>query len=638
MSENNNVGILSEEPTENLVISLDTIKSFDGNLFINNVEKLVDEGFKDYRTISIEGHEKKYCKEERQALLDEICKLQRKDKKKQMIRNMKNIRKITMAALVAFSVVIACGCTKSDDPNNGGGGNNGGGNGGGTYNGHEYVDLGLPSGTLWAICNVGANSPEEYGDYFAWGETEPKNVYSWETYKWCNAHGLTKYCTNSNYGYIGFTDNLILLQPKDDAAMVHWGSGWCVPSVGQCMELVENTTTTTITINGIKGTLFTAANGNTLFIPGSGEWQGDGVEGCGDGFGCWASAIDVEKPTGAWALGGSVFVNRIGVVTVHGEGGDWGAGRSLGLPIRPVVAGSASSEVRVTTYDPQDVCPASAVCGGEVFALDVETLTELGVCWSTELNPTAEDSHFSTSNCQSPFTCTINGLEPNTEYHVRAYASDGSRYYYGEDKSFATESYEVHGYVDLGLPSGILWATSNVGAVVPEEYGDYFAWGEIRPKADYSWDSYQYCIEERWQLTKYCNDADYGYNGFTDDLTELLPYDDAATINCGMEWRMPTDEDWIELYENTTIDKNAIQNGVKGWLFTALNGNTLFLPAAGLRDGFEIWGVNEKPIYWSSSLYMDESPDHAVYIGDVDIIDIGNRKYGLSVRPVRSSR
>ena len=79
MSENNDVGILSEEPTGNLVISLDTIKSFDGNLFINNVEKLVDEGFKDCRTISIDGYEKKYCKEERQALLDEICKLQRQE-------------------------------------------------------------------------------------------------------------------------------------------------------------------------------------------------------------------------------------------------------------------------------------------------------------------------------------------------------------------------------------------------------------------------------------------------------------------------------------------------------------------------------------------------------------------------------
>ena len=74
--------------------------------------------------------------------------------------------------------------------------------------GHEYVDLGLPSGTLWATCNVGADTPEGYGDYFAWGETEPKEVYSWETYKWCNGdeYSMTKYCTNSQYGYNGFTD------------------------------------------------------------------------------------------------------------------------------------------------------------------------------------------------------------------------------------------------------------------------------------------------------------------------------------------------------------------------------------------------------------------------------------------------
>ena len=86
--------------------------------------------------------------------------------------------------------------------------------------GHDYVDLGLPSGTLWATCNVGASSPEEYGDYFAWGETETKEDYGWNTYKWCEGieFQLTKYCYDSSYGYNGFTDYKRELDLEDDAA------------------------------------------------------------------------------------------------------------------------------------------------------------------------------------------------------------------------------------------------------------------------------------------------------------------------------------------------------------------------------------------------------------------------------------
>ncbi len=115
-------------------------------------------------------------------------------------------------------------------------------------NGHKYVDLGLPSGTLWATCNVGASSPEEYGDYFAWGETKPQadNAYSWASYKWSNGGtsssnpNLTKYCKQSSYGYNGFTDTLTELESADDAATVNWGSDWQMPSETQQAELRNN--------------------------------------------------------------------------------------------------------------------------------------------------------------------------------------------------------------------------------------------------------------------------------------------------------------------------------------------------------------------------------------------------------------
>ena len=135
---------------------------------------------------------------------------------------------------------------------------------------HEWVDLGLPSGTLWATMNVGAKVPEEYGDYFAWGETAPKQVYSWSTYKWCNGsqNTITKYCTNSDYGMV---DNKTELDPEDDAAYANWGPSWRMPSQEQCMELCVSCTWQQTTMNGVNGQLVTGPNGHSMFFPAAGE-------------------------------------------------------------------------------------------------------------------------------------------------------------------------------------------------------------------------------------------------------------------------------------------------------------------------------------------------------------------------------
>ena len=181
--------------------------------------------------------------------------------------------------------------------------------------------------------------------------------------------------------------------------------------------------------------------------------------------------------------------------------------------------------------------------------------------------------------------------------------------------------------------------TCNVGANSPEEYGDYFAWGETQPKDTYNWSTYQYCMGNSNTLTKYCTDASYGYNGFTDNLTTLLPEDDAATANWGSDWRMPTQEEWQELYDNTTVTWTT-QNGVNGRLFTASNGNSLFLPAAGYRYDSNLYDAGSWGNFWSSSLYT-VSPYSAwyFYFGSVDC-DMYNddRSCGQSVRGVRSSR
>lgn len=169
-----------------------------------------------------------------------------------------------------------------------------------TPDGHEYVDLGLPSGTLWATCNIGANSPEEYGDYFAWGEIQPKTVYNWNTYKYCNGDSfkLTKYCNKSNYGNNGFTDNLTTLEPSDDAATANWGSDWCMPTEEQWDELGENTTNMWTKQNGVAGRLFTSKqNGQILFLPATGHHEDGGLINVGLFGVYWASSLSTDYPS-----------------------------------------------------------------------------------------------------------------------------------------------------------------------------------------------------------------------------------------------------------------------------------------------------------------------------------------------------
>lgn len=206
---------------------------------------------------------------------------------------MKQILKIMAVAMMTVTTVTFLGCDKEDNTNNGSG----------TTQptpapnpepqpATGWVDLGLPSGLLWAECNVGATIPEGYGDYFAWGETTTKSVFDWSTYAYCTVDGggdldeLTKYNTSTTYGPI---DNLTTLEASDDAATANMGNGARTPTKEEWQELIDNTTAVWTSQNGVSGRKFTATNGNSIFLPAAG-YHKDSESYFLDNYGYYASA------------------------------------------------------------------------------------------------------------------------------------------------------------------------------------------------------------------------------------------------------------------------------------------------------------------------------------------------------------
>ena len=133
--------------------------------------------------------------------------------------------------------------------------------------------------------------------------------------------------------------------------------------------------------------------------------------------------------------------------------------------------------------------------------------------------------------------------------------------------------------IDLGLPSGIKWASCNVGATEPWEYGGYYAWGETEEKSNYDTSTYKYCNGSYFSMTKYCTSSSFGT---VDNKTTLEPGDDVAHVKWGGSWRMPTKAEQDELRNNCTWTWTTL-NGVDGYRVTGPNGNSIFLPAAGFR-------------------------------------------------------
>lgn len=593
-----------------------------------------------------------------------------------------------------------------------------------------YVDLGLPSGTLWATCNIGAESPEESGEYFAWGETEVKDVYSWETYRLCNGtqNSLTKYCTSSTYGQ---KDNLKVLQAEDDAASVLWGSDWEMPTQEQFEELTDGEYTNVIKTskNGVAGVEITSReNGASIFLPAAGLSTGK------EGGYYYSRTVFSQYPNLAAALGfnssgGNVYVTY--------------SKRCDGLTIRPVhkkvftptyvdlglPSGTLWATCNIGAESPEEygdyfawgeVQPKErywwntySLCNGKSDSMNKYCVSsDYGIVdgkltlrteddaatfnWGKDWQiPTQEQFSELANNTYTTRTeATVNGVfglkitskvngksiflpaagEMSVSNPLRAgiycrywargvwtsYSNEAWSLFYGDSEYSVRPHERCYGmsvrpvrkqevasepeFVNLGLPSGTLWATCNVGAESPEEYGDYFAWGETQPKTSYSWENYLLSNGSETTLKKYNFNAE---RGLVDGKVLLRAEDDAATVNWGSEWQMPSREQVAELYNSDYVDTEwTEQNGVKGVKITSkINGNSLFLPAAGEQYSGGYVGVGTHFYYWSRTLdtyfaancnstawSLNYSQSNGITTGS------GHRCVGQSVRPVRKQQ
>ena len=281
----------------------------------------------------------------------------------------------------------------------------------------------------------------------------------------------------------------------------------------------------------------------------------------------------------------------------------------------------------VTTSSATNLSQTSATIGGNVTSDGGANVTERGVVYSTSQNPTTSNSKVICGSGEGDFSCTLTSLNRGTTYYVCAYAVNCKGTSYGNQIRFTT--FTTHSYVDLGL--SVKWATCNIGAETPEEYGEFFAWGEVEPKENYSWITYKWCNTTGSTLTKYNTKSSYG---IVDNKTQLDISDDAASANWGGDWRMPTAAEWEELRRECTWTWSNI-----GYKVTSdINGKSIFLPAAGTMD--ESTHSNQSAYGWYRSSSLD-TYDPRYNNGMVFMYLIGyggsgssKRYQGCSVRPV----
>ena len=502
----------------------------------------------------------------------------------------------------------------------------------------EAIDLGLS--VKWASFNLGATKPEEYGDYYAWGETEPyysslnpltwkegKNAgYDWASYKWCKGSNttLTKYCNNAEFGYGGYTDDNLRLNPEDDAATANWGGEWRMPALEELEELDDKCTWEWTTQNGVNGYKITGPNSNSIFLPANGGFW-ESIRFSGEMCMYWSSSLYLfwgTDPDFAHVIFGDKSRHDF-----DDDDGENELGRFRGYAIRPVYGPQTIKyDVESLSLDKTKLelpVGETATLVATAFPEGAVNGSEYSIMWSSS------DKNIATVS----WLGVVKGVGVGTAI-ITAMSPEGKK---ATCEVTVQPSVAVPEAVDLGL--SVKWASFNLGASKPEECGDYYAWGETEPYYSsldpltwkdnrgmgYDWMSYQWCVGSSDTIFKYTN---------SDGNTVLEPADDAAHVNLGKGWRMPTKAEQVELKNNCTWEWIS-NNGVDGYMVSGPNGNSIFLPVTGWRGGEEYW-LPTYGIYWSSSLEQQRPyRAYGLYFLTDQINTRGyDRYYGQTIRPV----
>lgn len=516
-----------------------------------------------------------------------------------------------------------------------------------------------------------------------------------DSYKWYNSSDrtLTKYCSNSAYGRNGYSDNKTVLDKEDDAAYVNLGSQWRIPTLADFTLLEEKCSWEWQSINSVNGYKVTGPNGNSIFLPAAGYGYSMEFRDFGTLGHYWSSSLRTEYPYNSYALkyGASTIENEsmsrsnlLPIRPVFGES-TWASVTSVSLNKTSLSLNVGDTQTLISTITPSNATNKSVTwsssnpsvatvsSSGEVTAkaagtatitvksddgsktatcsvtVKAATVSVTGVSLDkTSLSMTVGDTQTLTATITPSNATNKSVIWSSSNTSVATVSSSGVvtakasgsatisvKTTDGEKKATCTVTViekSSYSYVDLGLPSGLKWATRNIGASSPEEYGDYYAWGETESKTNYTWSTYKWCNDSSLALTKYNTNSTYG---IVDNKTELEEADDVAHIKLGGKWRIPTDEDWVELITQCTWQWTTISD-VNGILVTGKNGNSIFLPAAGWLSGTTLNNNGERGEYWSSSLddYYSYCTFHTYfYSGNIDR-SAERRCYGLSIRPV----